>query len=1042
MNTIQQMTEGAWPRERRVALAVNVALVGMGLLVLLAVLSRFWDLGSRALHHDESLHAFFSFQYYSEGTYKHDPLMHGPVLFHLTALGYWLFGVSDATSRIVSALLGVILVAVPWFFRDWLGRRGAVAAAGLVLISPTLLYYSRFIRHDIFLAVWTMLLLYGLWRYLQRGERFHLYLMSAGLALAISTKEVSFILGLLFFAFVALLAALQWAGRLGARLPLAQIRSAHLTLTIGGLLAPFTTAFLLRLLGTAPAAYTEAVYLNLDFLIQGGGIALVMWLLGAAASAIFWDQRPYLIASGLFFLIVVLFHSTLLTWPYGVASGIVGSLGYWLTQHGVARGDQPWYYYLMLLPLYEFLPLLLAVGVGGRLLRRRPSIPADELGHPSTAALWPYFNLWWLVALFAALSISGEKMPWLLVHMALPAALLGGWALDRLIATAPWDALRSPAALRDGLLIAAAWLAAALLVVLAFTARTPLGGTDLEALRTTSRWLGGTALLAFSLWALYRGRTSRSAGVTRSLVWIMTVTLLSVATVRFALLASFRNADLPNEPLIYTQTSPTVPELMAQLELMSERRTGGKDLAIAFDSETSWPFSWYLRDYPNRFFYGSSPESWGERIGQSDVVMVGLNREESVAPLVNGFIRHHYSMRPNFPEDYKSLRTVYQQVDDPANPGQSPLQAAGTSSSPLVILQNVRRAAEAPEARREFVDFLWNRRVTKPLGRFDFVVYIRPEVAQSDWDYGARVATVDPSLTRDPYRELSVVIPPAAIFDAAGTLGTPRDVVPLPDGGLAVSDVANHRVLLLAPDGTIRRTIGEFGTGPGQFNEPWGLAVAPDGTLYVADTWNHRIQQFDAEGEWRNMWGTFEQATTPDVGGEALFGPRKIVVDDEGNLLVSDTGNKRITRFAPTGEPLGSFGGEGGAPGQFREPVGLALAPDGTFYVADSWNRRVQHFAADFTQLGEFPVAAWGGEGIENKPYIAAGPERIWVTDPERSRVIEYDLEGRLLRVWGRGEGSTALSQPVGLAYARGQLWVADSRNARVVAFEMATGGE
>ena len=73
-------------------LAAYLAIVGLSFAL------HFWNLGARALHHDESLHATYSWYLYKGAGYKHDPLMHGPVLFHLTALMYFLFGVSDVGS--------------------------------------------------------------------------------------------------------------------------------------------------------------------------------------------------------------------------------------------------------------------------------------------------------------------------------------------------------------------------------------------------------------------------------------------------------------------------------------------------------------------------------------------------------------------------------------------------------------------------------------------------------------------------------------------------------------------------------------------------------------------------------------------------------------------------------------------------------------------------------------------------------------------------------------------------------------------------------
>src|SRR6185295_5557829 len=94
------------------ALTVEVGLYI--LFVAAALLTRFWSLGAKALHHDESLHAYYSWVYETGGGYRHDPLMHGPFLFHANALIYLLFGDSNATSRYGPAFFGVLMVAMPW----------------------------------------------------------------------------------------------------------------------------------------------------------------------------------------------------------------------------------------------------------------------------------------------------------------------------------------------------------------------------------------------------------------------------------------------------------------------------------------------------------------------------------------------------------------------------------------------------------------------------------------------------------------------------------------------------------------------------------------------------------------------------------------------------------------------------------------------------------------------------------------------------------------------------------------------------------------
>src|SRR5215217_3292555 len=58
----------------------------------LALLAHLWGLGDRALHHDETLHAAYSWRLYMNQGFLHDPLLHGPFLYHIVALMYFLFG--------------------------------------------------------------------------------------------------------------------------------------------------------------------------------------------------------------------------------------------------------------------------------------------------------------------------------------------------------------------------------------------------------------------------------------------------------------------------------------------------------------------------------------------------------------------------------------------------------------------------------------------------------------------------------------------------------------------------------------------------------------------------------------------------------------------------------------------------------------------------------------------------------------------------------------------------------------------------------------
>ncbi len=90
-----------------------------------------------------------------------------------------------------------------------------------------------------------------------------------------------------------------------------------------------------------------------------------------------WNKKRWIIYAALFWgIYIVLFTSIFTNWQ-GFFVGTVGALGYWLQQQGVHRGGQPWYYYLLIqIPIYEFLP---ALGVlPGSIFWTAPQIPCPS----------------------------------------------------------------------------------------------------------------------------------------------------------------------------------------------------------------------------------------------------------------------------------------------------------------------------------------------------------------------------------------------------------------------------------------------------------------------------------------------------------------------------------------------------------------------------------------------------------------------------------------------------------------------------------------
>src|SRR5215212_4809672 len=162
-------------------------------LILLAIITRFYNLGARVMSHDESLHTYFSWLLYRGQGYQHTPMMHGPLQFHMLAFIYYIFGVSDFTARVPAVLFSIATVWMMWSWRDFLGKWGALVAGFLLVISPYMLYYGRYVRNESFTGVAGLTMLYGILRYLEKGERRYLYFVTLGALLHFLTKETAFI---------------------------------------------------------------------------------------------------------------------------------------------------------------------------------------------------------------------------------------------------------------------------------------------------------------------------------------------------------------------------------------------------------------------------------------------------------------------------------------------------------------------------------------------------------------------------------------------------------------------------------------------------------------------------------------------------------------------------------------------------------------------------------------------------------------------------------------------------------------------------------
>ncbi|MGQ9491176.1 MAG: flippase activity-associated protein Agl23 [Anaerolineae bacterium] len=1092
------------------------------LLLIVALLSRTIGLGDRAMSHDESLHTVYSFQLYDGRGYQHQPMMHGPLKFVLNPVMYFLFGVNDWSARVLVALFGVAMVGLVWMMRRWLGKTGAFLTAAMYAISPALLYHSRYIRDEVLLTSLLVLLVIAMFRYLETRALKWLIWTAVALGLAFLTMEASFIFGGLFGVFLVLaLAAQLWAAAwpagfaerrvsfrilvavalpllaAGLLLVIFKIKVAGIVLlALGAIVAllaaglvviswgwklrafaeldlivllltlalPFLSALVLKAVGWQISQFNNPGVITLSMVWQGALVLSALFILSGLVGY-FWLRKNWLVAAGIFWALELLFFTTFLTNGQGIGTGLIGSLGYWIDQQEVMRGGQPWYYFYLLVPLYEFLPWSLSIGGtvawlvmvarreetwrsgdagtqgrdagtrgrGDTETRRRGDTGTRGGGEAvppfSVQQVFEAFLVFWPAATWAVFTWVGEKMPWHTTYFAMSMAPLAGWWLGRIVNSIDWQTGR-----QRGIFwlmgMVPLWLIA-LKALFPPVNRRPFVDTSVNGLSNTAEWL--LALLVTLVLVYYLYDRVAVLGWRQSLgaAALSLAALLAVFTVGVSYRFSFINYDYAIEPMVYAHATPDIKLAMSQIEEISRKTVGDHAVRVAYDDDATWPLEWYLRDYPNKVYYGASPS---RDAMDSPVVIVGDKNLSKVRPyLGDRYYEFNYRLIWWPRETYKGL--TWQRLWD---------------------------GIRDPVQRGLFWDVVIHRRYTTKTATWDpihrFSMFVRKDIAAQVWDWGAPVSTgTIPGVTEvDPYQQGQRTIAALQQIGTAGVPGNapgqfnyPRALTVDAQGRIYVADSGNHRVQVFNPDGTFLRQWGSLckldtregciGTGDGQFNEPWGIAVGPDGSVYVADTWNHRIQRFTNEGQFMGKWGVFG-STGGELGQEGLFyGPRSLAFGRDGNLYVMDTGNKRVQVFTPEGAFITQWGGGGVVEGRLDEPVGLGQDADGNWYVADTWNRRVQKFTEAFKYVAQWPISGWASQSVVNKPGLAVDAERklVYVVDPENYRILAFGTDGSFKATWGLyGFDAQSFALPTDVEVGPdGRVYVADGDAHRIMVF-------
>jgi sugar lactone lactonase YvrE/4-amino-4-deoxy-L-arabinose transferase-like glycosyltransferase len=172
---------------------------------------------------------------------------------------------------------------------------------------------------------------------------------------------------------------------------------------------------------------------------------------------------------------------------------------------------------------------------------------------------------------------------------------------------------------------------------------------------------------------------------------------------------------------------------------------------------------------------------------------------------------------------------------------------------------------------------------------------------------------------------------PARVDEAGGRFFGPRAVA-VSDDAIYVVDTGNERIQLFTRDGAFVDAWGGYGSGPDQLIEPVGIALGADGNVYIADSGNARISIFTPDGEPVAQWPVSAWPAPAPGGLPPAYQPY-LAFDADGNLYATASNAGQVLIFDGEGEMIEAVTEAGGE--RLAQPVGVAVAPDGNMLFTD-----------------------------------------------------------------------------------------------------------
>lgn len=162
----------------------------------------------------------------------------------------------------------------------------------------------------------------------------------------------------------------------------------------------------------------------------------------------------------------------------------------------------------------------------------------------------------------------------------------------------------------------------------------------------------------------------------------------------------------------------------------------------------------------------------------------------------------------------------------------------------------------------------------------------------------------------------------------------PRGLTVFEDDTVALADTGSARLALFDSAGNLVGSIGSFGNGPGQLNEPTDVLRDTQGAYFVVEAENDRIQRLDAAGNPLLQWS---------IGPAYAYNGPHLTFDPEGALLVTESQSDVLLRYSPNGILLDQWTSIDSV--ELVDPLGIYFdQPRNRLYITDIGVHQVHLF--------------------------------------------------------------------------------------------------